>query len=67
MNFLKIKIKPSSRHLDKKFFMKVQKGYKEVAKKYKKIVRTVDGKGTIEEVEKRVWNVVEAEMKTRGK
>ncbi len=45
--------------MDKKFFEKVRKGYVEVAKRFPKLVKKVDGNGTIEEVEKRVWKVVQ--------
>ena len=41
------------------FFEKVRKGYVEVAKRFPKLVKKVDGNGTIEEVEKRVWKVVQ--------
>ncbi len=45
--------------MDKKFFEKVRKGYLEVAKRFPKLVEKVNGNGTIAEVEKRVWKVVQ--------
>ncbi len=44
--------------MDKGFFTKVLKGYREIAKKYKKIVRIVDGRGSIEKIAERVWDAV---------
>ncbi len=45
--------------MDKKFFQKVRKGYLKEMKKYPKLVKKVDGNGTIDVVEKRVWKVVQ--------
>ena len=44
--------------MDKNFFTKVLRGYKDIARKYKKTVRMVNGRGKIEEVEKRIWDII---------
>lgn len=46
-------------NMDKSFFLKVRKGYAEVAERFPKLVKRVDGNGTIEAVEKRIWKVVQ--------
>lgn len=40
------------------FFIKVRKGYLTVARKYPKIVSVVDGNGTVEEVQDRIYPLV---------
>lgn len=44
--------------MDKKFFVQVQRGYQEIAKKYRRMIKVVDGGGTVADVERRVWQVV---------
>lgn len=41
-----------------KAYKTVRRGYEEVARKYRKIVRIVDGNGSKDEVEKRVWDII---------
>jgi len=43
---------------DKSFFVKVRKGYLAVAKKYPRIVKIINGEGTIEEVFNRIYPLV---------
>ena len=45
--------------MDKSFFEKVREGYVEVTKRFPKLVKKVDGNGSIEVVEKRIWKVVQ--------
>ena len=45
--------------MDKKFFEKVRKGYIEETKKFPKLVKKVNGNGSIDVVEKRIWKVVQ--------
>ncbi len=49
--------------MDKKFFARVRQGYLEIARKYKKTMKIVDGKGSIDEVADRVWQVVSHTLK----
>jgi dTMP kinase len=46
----------------KPFFIKVRNGYLEVAEKYKKIVRVVDGDGSVDEVSERVYKIISEEL-----
>ena len=48
--------------MDKSFFTKVLKGYHEIAKKYKNLVKVVDGKGSVEKVAERVWEAVRGKI-----
>lgn len=45
--------------MDKKFFQKVRKGYLAEMKKFPRLVKKVNGNGTVDVVEKRVWKVVQ--------
>ena len=51
--------------MDKKFFAKVYRGYLDIAKKYKDIMRMVDGSGSVEKVSERVWGVVSKELEIK--
>lgn len=47
------------------FYQRVEKGYNELAKKYKERIVVVDGNGTIEEVFEEVWKLVQMRLEIR--